>query len=135
MDESIKKKPNLATILGVECETQSFDYIDYIDNTKAWLNLHVSSDGILCQGGIPASGVAVCECVNHPESIVIKPKLTNVELGICRSLGAKYVTSEDSRDSTYVRLWKGNPYNSQQIAMISEDIFQSVRKGEWIAVE
>lgn len=47
--------------------------------------------------------------INHPESITHAPRLTESELAICKSTGAKWVTRDECDDDEYVDLRDEKP--------------------------
>ena len=53
-------------------------------------------------------GDVVCWAINHPESIIRVPRLTEKELAICKAHGAKWV-SRGALGSKTVVLWDEKP--------------------------
>lgn len=83
--------------------------------------------------------------INHPESIIRAPRLTEAELERCRVYNAKYITRDLNAylGIPRVYLWKNMPerdvngdYNSDGfIAGVDADYFPSVKPGDCICVE
>lgn len=88
--------------------------------------------------------------INHPESIIPTPRLTEAELAICKPVGAKWVSRSDSNaadDFKYVKLWEEKPTKNVygkweetvhldvHLGVIDARKFPSVQFGDCICVE
>ncbi len=140
-----KTMPRLAEVLGVDGKFS-------IKCGKLILDCHIDSDGILrldLDIGAPLPGPIVCYIVNHPESIIRAPRLTEAELSICKAVGAKWVSKDANCDDGTINFWSSKPlyaegmYNNQTednsvVATLMcgrKTLFVSVRPGDCICVE
>ncbi len=133
---SDEKKPRLAEVLGVDVGERfkmgCFPELVYI-----------TEDGDLVSTG---SG-AICskwmtDAINHPESIIRAPRLTEAEMAICKAVGARWVTRNDTLCSD-VYLWaekpekRDNVYSGEatNLAIVRDELFPSVESGDCIEAE
>lgn len=141
-------KPRLAKILGVEVmEPFAFDYPN-----RPYKSAYIDYDGIMRTAvGKSVSkigGEAVCWLINHPEALRKLPKLSEMELAICKALCAKWVSMDIYDNVDIVTLWSVKPFclddektffyaddiNTKLIATVKRRMFPSVRPGDCIEV-
>lgn len=109
-EESKVEKPRLAVVLGVEVGEEFTFHYPY----RTYDRVCVNSDGILRERNTITGAVhrlgsnAVCWLINHPESIMRTPRLTEPEIAIMRALGATLVIRDKTNTST-VLLFKEEP--------------------------
>ena len=142
MNES--KKPRLAEVLGVEVEEKF--YVKSYKNGLNSVNHLIDEYGDFVKENSASFGDAalLCFAINHPESIIRAPRLTEPELAICKAVGAKWV-SRDGNSVNRVELWTARPEQSgncicagtedEFIARFNCTLFPSVNKGDCIEVE
>ena len=135
-------KPRLAEMLGVE-EDEVWTYPGLIGPYRVHdgIRQYKVRKGNWCNC---ANEVDLAEIINHPESIIRVPSLTEPELAICRAMGAKWVSRDD--DVRSVELWREKPrktnsgiyvgeQSGSRIAMVNPSLFPSVEPGDCIEVE
>lgn len=134
-------KPRLAEILGVEVG-ERFNIDGYFQNGNTRVAFWVTEKG--CYETDPPktdnSSYALLDAINHPESIIRAPRLTEAELAICKAVGAKWV-SKDERISQDINLWESKPkkdeigtFSGQWFGRIHGALFPSVRPGDCLEV-
>lgn len=148
------KKPRICEILGVDVgEVFSVEDAGKKIFTGS-LSIDKDGDVILCGGEVENrkelfSYILSC-AINNPKSIVKwVPKLTRPELEICKLLGAKWISKEETWTHV-VQLWDYEPrcqtYDGKKsyegkigfpaaIASISPDKFPSLNPGDLLCVE
>ena len=136
-------KPRLAEVLGVEVgerfgieEFGGNELIFYLDRygVLRWADDNGTSD------------TAIYTAINHPESIIRAPRLTEPEIAIMRALGAKWVSRDKGFDDVY--LWSDKPKVSKDyeeyyipsnpgdcISSTQARLFPSVKSGDCIELE
>ena len=127
-------KPRLAEVLGVEVG-EKFTFHD----RELW----VDEQGLMHDLDGYVSGNTVCDVVNHPESIVRAPRLTEAEVAIMRAVGAKWVSLSENVNNERVVLWRNRPEKTKKgtylgaisIAYVNIDRFPSVKPGDLIGLE
>ncbi len=100
-------KPRLAEVLGVEVG-QKWRVVcpeEDIDSVEVWLN----EKGHLIGETLVAGSVILCAAINHPESIIRAPRLTEPEIAIMRAVGARWASRDDNWDDGSVDLWGAKP--------------------------
>ncbi len=132
----MKDKPRLAEILGVEVRQKfAIDGFDIIG--ECWID----EDGFIINNGnglVPAAVLA--RIINTPELINRAVNLTPAELAICRALGARWV-SRDNSDCTdeWVDVWSARPErkgtvwdagHEDHLAAVKVGLFPSLRPGD-----
>lgn len=140
-------KPRLAEVLGVE-KGQKFRVDGFKSNRGEYIFFEITDDGFDYEPkGATEIGhaYALIDAINHPESIIRAPRLTEAELAICKAAGAKWVTRPISIGFGFdfkVFLWREKPQylagdNVEQswVAAVSTEIFKSVHPGDCINVE
>ena len=149
IDAPIKPdKPRLAEALGVEVG-QKWRVVcpeEDINSVEVWLN----EKGHLIGETLVAGSVILCAAINHPESIIRAPRLTEPEIAIMRAVGAKWVSRNINNgvdcvvNCAAVYLWKEKPSSSiglyfadgGPIATVNDpDLFPSVKPGDLIEYE
>lgn len=130
-------KPRLAEVLGVEVG-EKFTFYD----RELW----VDEQGLMHDLDGCVSGYTVCDVVNHPESIIRAPRLTEREIALMRAMGAEWV-SRDPRSDSQVELYSEKPSyradgefvpqsGKECVAVIYDvNIFPSVKPGDLIGLE
>ena len=135
-EKLVKQKPRLAEVLGVE------------------VGEHFRVGDVGCDFWIEADGWPrselfdrntsskwVVNAINHPESIIRAPRLTESEIAIMRAVGAKWVSLDTSSMDEAVALWSDKPENDESgdfcsplsvIAIVTAARFPSVKPGECI---
>ena len=139
-DTDAARKPRLAEMLGVE-----------VGEKFKVLRNGLEYDCVVGQDGAP-KGTAweVIYAINHPESIIRAPRLTEAELAICKAVGVKWV-SKNKYGARRVTLWDEKPIFDEGMFSIPEDdehsvtigvigrisdvLFPSVKPGDCIEVE
>lgn len=125
-------KPRLAEVLGVEVG-QKFMF----QGRRLWID----EQGLMHDYNGYVSGNTVCDAINHPESIIRAPRLTDVEMERCRVYGVKYLARD--KGSAYVTLHAGKPtviipgyYGEESyIGHVDATLYPSVKPGDCICVE
>ena len=132
------KKPRLAEVLGVEVGEK----FTLRDGKEELSGLHVEEDGTIHDRyEASVSGSIYSFLINHPESIIRAPRLTEPEIAICKAVGAKWVARE--KDSAWVTLHLEKPEQFQPgnygyrdyIGTLDENLFPSVALGACISVD
>lgn len=100
---------------------------------------------IINQSGEPElSYWKISYAINHPESIIRAPRLTDPEIAIMRAVGAKWVSrNENTRLYVRVTLWAEKPEKSEKgvfygdgsLACVNTELFPSVHPGDCISAE
>lgn len=131
-------KPRIAEVLGVEVGERfrivggDFDTVEF----------YIQEDGE------PSTYVhaALPYAINHPESIIRTPRLTEPEIAIMRAVGARWV-SRDPRSESQVELYSEKPEyradgefvpqsGKKCVAIIYDaERFPSVKPGECIGLD
>ena len=134
------EKPRLAEVLGVE-EDEEWTF----PGRKETFRVH---DGYLESKtvNLPWSKYSywqICDIINHPESIIRAPRLTDAEIAIMRAVGAKWV-SWDTEGNVRVDLWDVKPFKAfneiyvaqgvDPIARVKVELFPSVKPGDCVEV-
>lgn len=151
--EKVAGKPSICEILGVEAG-ERFWVKEGTEEPKEEDAIYIADDGMACWSvnkigtGIFEPHRMVLYAVQHPESLIRKPRLTKEELEICRALGAKWVSRDDELgDVVNVDIWDDKPEKSSDgsymaykkdtlhIAGINFKIFPSIKPGDCINVE
>ena len=112
-------KPRLAEVLGVEVG-QKWRVVcpeEDINSVEVWLN----EKGHLIGETLVAGSVILCAAINHPESIIRAPRLTEPEIAIMRAVGAKWVSRDDNCDDGSVDLWGAKPLYGDGMYNNTED--------------
>ena len=134
-------KPRLAEVLGVEVGERF-----RVPVNGGTLTFWVTEKGYFKTDPPEQVGSTylLLDAINHPESIIRAPRLTEPEIVIMRALGAKWVSRDDYPDA-YPELWEGKPELAGKTYACStptrvcivfrEGMFQSVRPGDCISVE
>ena len=130
-------RPRLAEVLGVEVG-EKFTFHD----RELW----VDEQGLMHDLDGYVSGNTVCDVVNHPESIIRAPRLTEPEIAIMRAVGAKWVSRDEGFDDVF--LWLDKPRLSDDnkgyylssklgncITSVRAKLFPSVKPGDLIGLE
>lgn len=137
-------KPRLAEVLGVEVD-EEFTVVCREEGINS-RPVKITAKGDFCgTGPNPVVGnMILCCAINHPESIIRAPRLTEPENAIMRAVGAKWVT-HPADGGAWVHLWNGEPklsdghftgYNETLcVACIEYGLFPSVHPGECIELE
>ena len=110
-----------------------------IDSVEVWLN----EKGHLIGETLVAGSVILCAAINHPESIIRAPRLTETEINIMRSMGTKWASLSRNAKNERVILWQDKPekskngifYGAISIAYLNTALFPSVKPGECIGLE
>ncbi len=144
-EKSVKQKPRLAEVLGVEVgETFKVEGVS--------VRFFIGEDGMpkIYDGdsGLDVEGMDIYKAINHPESIIRAPRLTEPEIAIMRAVGAKWVSMDKYKDKfgrTYVELWGEKPNGEIEkvydleggsaLAKILPELFPSVHPGDCIGME
>ena len=141
-----KNKPRLAEVLGVKV-WERFKVKDSKDDIMG--PFCINSEGVMVYAEDPSvsSDEVIYTAINHPESVIRAPRLTEAELAICKAVGAKWV-SRDSTENSYVYLWDAKPkysgvgygfkdYNGNpSISVVyNSGLFPSIHLGDCINVE
>lgn len=123
-------KSRLAEVLGVE-----------VGERFKVLRNGIEYDCVICQDGAPErTAWEVIYAVNHPESIIRGPRLTEPEIAIMRAVGATWVSKYEGNIDR-VDLWDMKPqkrcgiyisYENKPVARIKDNIFPSVKSGDCI---
>ncbi len=140
-------RPRLAEVLGVEVGERF-----QVDGAAG--EFWVESDGGVKSSwtapSIPPITRYILYAINHPESIIRAPRLTESEIAIMRAVGAKWVSRNINNGvdcaviCAAVYLWREKPSSNiglyfadgGPIATVNDpDIFSSVKPGECIGVE
>ncbi len=122
MSES--KKPRLAEVLGVEVGERF-----HIDSEYGGREIWIDKDGDVCTcGDGPLDPFDIFDAINHPESIIRNPRLTEPEIAICKAVGAKWV-SKNKYGARRVALWDAKPIFDEGMFSITEDDEHSVTIG------
>lgn len=131
-------KPRLAEVLGVEVGERfkmgNFPELVYITEDG---NIVSTGSGAICSKWIT-------DAINHPESIIRAPRLTEAELAICKAVGAKWVSMDNV--GIHADLWAEEPIRNEKIfvqspesrgaiASVRSCLFPSVGPGDCICVE
>lgn len=139
-------KPRLAYVLGL-ITGQSFG-IRHPGTKEMVSGLSINEDGYLCKDGDVAHNSVgwLCYAINHPESIIRAPRLTEKELAICKAVGAKWVSRD--KGVLVVELWRERPEmeggvtkptfvadTDCWVADVDCNLFPSVKPGDCICVE
>lgn len=141
--ELTEKKPRLAEVLGVEedkiwfCESSNLMY--RIHDAVVEFRTNKSEQWEMC-----LHTPFIFDIINHPESIIRAPRMTEAELAICKAVGAKWV-SRGAFGTKSVVLWDEKPECFDDGTFGSTDTahklarmytgFESVHPGECICVE
>ena len=142
-----KDKPRLAEVLGVEVGEK---FRVYGAAGEFW----VESDGGVKTSWAklvnPPMTTYILYAINHPESIIRAPRLTEAELRIMQDCGARWVSRSGSSatdDCKYVKLWEAKPQKNSfgkweetihldaHLTVIDARKFPSVQFGDCICVE
>ncbi|WP_298069976.1 hypothetical protein [uncultured Mailhella sp.] len=110
-------KPRLAEVLGVEVG-ERFRMTKFSETVDCW----VDTDGWMHHKNGLVRPEYVIDAINHPESIIRAPRLTEAELERCRVYGAKWVSKDPVKNT--VNLWREKP------ELTVGDIFTSLRGPE-----
>lgn len=143
-----KNKPRLADVLGVEVGEKIKIAIPGKTET-GWFQM--DKNGCLkdVDNLCDLSGVYLAYAINHPETIIRTPRLTEYELAICKAIGALWLSLDSNED--FVKAWMDKPgiegagdgswirFNNggnlySFIAKIRKDLFPSVHPGDLIEV-
>ena len=99
-----KDKPRLAEVLGVDVG-EKFAIKGHAGDKTIFC---VNEKGIMCWKGVGVDNVtAIFTAINHPESIIRIPHLTEAEIKRCRAFGAKYLTRNGGKH--IVHMWDKMP--------------------------
>ena len=131
-------KPRLAEVLGVEVG-ERVRLPKFSDTVDCW----VAADGWMHSNNGLVMLEYVFDAINHPESIIRVPRLTEAELERCRVYGAKWVSKDDY--SEIADLWSKRPlYGNGEYThssgcvfigrVFDKSLFPSVSSGECICV-
>lgn len=136
-------KPRLAEVLGVDVNERC-----RLPVNGGTLTFWVTETG--CFETDPPQQVGstylLLDAINHPESIIRAPRLTEAELERCRPYGAKWVSRDKSGIDWTVNLWREKPMYGEEIYNQTEEgsliatihdpnLFPSVRPGGLVEVE
>ena len=131
-------KPRLAEVLGVEVG-EKFQVSGWEDgNGGYWIDENGDIDNTTHAG---ISIIMLVDIINHPESIIHLPRLTEAELAICRAVGAKWV-SRNQIGANSLHLWDKKPGGNKNfwngdamsLATVAENLFPSVQPGDLVEV-
>lgn len=139
-DMDKQDKPRLAEVLGVDIGER----FAFRDGDKELPGLYVDSDGYIWGNGYCVSNFVLCSLINHPESIIRAPRLTEPEIAIMRAVGAKWV-SRDERINGFCDLWENKPsvceglYANRDketvpLASVKSRLFPTVKPGDCVEV-
>ena len=142
-------KPRLAEILGVEVG-ERFRIAVNGGTIIFWVTEkgHFETDPPKQVG----STYMLLDAINHPESIIRAPRLTEAELAICKAVGAKWLTLDCVTSSGLsVYLWDKKPQahevkgvgmcyyasdsGAKNVARIDGAVFPGLKPGDCICVE
>lgn len=133
-------KPRLAEVLGVEVDEK----FCIKTNTGIKVDYHVGSGGLLRRGIEMVQGDIVCWVINHPETIIRAPRLTEPEMAIMRAVGARWVSFDNTSIDETVMLWSDKPEKDGNgdfsspisiLATVTAELFPSVKPGECIGLK
>ena len=138
-----KDKPRLAEVLGVEVGARF--------RIKGEASTYfLDKEGIMRFDSTHEKSVSgIYTAINHPESIIRAPRLTEPELAICKAVGAKWVSRDQQEpgldDESHVVLWWGKPslsdcgvyanLSGDDTGTLPASLFPSVHPGDCICVE
>ena len=135
-----EKKPRLAEILGVEVGEKF-----RVSPCSCYFLIRPDGDPTSEKSGLEkVQELAwIIKAINHPESIIRAPRLTEPELTICKVVGAKWVSRNN--EEVWARLWSTKPefeedglhYRSNGailLALANGIMFPSVHPGDLIEV-
>ncbi len=128
-------KPRLAEVLGVEVG-ERFRVGDV--GCDFWIEADGWPRSELFDRN--ASAKWVVNAINHPESIIRLPLLTEPEIAIMRAMGAKWVSRD--KNGTCANLWESEPHltadgyaKAKMIANVFRGRFPSVKPGDCFCAE
>ncbi len=131
---STADRPRLADVLGVEVGEEFIIREGPVDY-KCVINQNGEAD---------LSYWKIGYAINHPESVIRSPHLTEAEIAIMRAVGAKWV-SKSGRIDSRAELWDTKPeklsdgtyivFGADPIARIKAQLFPSVKLGDCILLE
>ena len=121
-------KPRIAQVLEVEVGERF--RIDYPKGMTVWL--HINEEGFVVREGGPKNlkiGNSVAWAINHPESIIRKPRWTQQEVERARAIKVLYPDAESLEEQDpHVKV-----LNSKfVIAAFDTALFPSLRTGETV---
>ena len=128
-------RPRLAEVLGVE-----------VGKKFRILRSGIEFECVIGENGMPLKNMwEALYAINHPESIIRAPRLTEPEIAIMRDCGAKWVSRDDDLDDGRVDLWENKPIFDRG-AFISGDgnppvaralckLFETMKPGDCIGLE
>lgn len=152
MDEEGKmekeNKPRLAEVLGVEVgerftneeltgKYRRYFWIDEYGEPRPSDSFDEHTDSMFW----------ILRSINHPESIIRAPRLTEPEIAIMRAVGAKWVSLDDTESIEYVYLWDYKPIFSDtncefgwdngrpSVAQVLKSLFPSVEPGDCLSID
>lgn len=145
IDSHKPRKPRICEILGVDVG-ERFVVKESDDPPRDIFSIIITESGIPEWANNPemittVPSKMVLYAVQHPESLIRKPMLTEVELEICKLLGAKWV-SRDKVGAQRVDFWEEKPEKNFSCCYAGHDIgctlaekMPSVSPGDCINVE
>lgn len=121
-------RPRICEVLGVEVGERF--RIDYPKGMTVWL--HINKEGFVVREGGPKNlkiGNSVAWAINHPESIIRKPRWTQQEVERARAIKVLYPDAESLEEQDpHVKV-----LNSKfVIAAFDTALFPSLRTGETV---
>lgn len=133
-------KPRLAEALGV-VEDEEWNFPGLIRTCRIHNGVRecfIEGEWKLCD-----NESILTHIINHPESIIRLPRLTEQEIAIMRAVGAKWVSLSRNAKNERVILWQDKPemskngifYGAISIAYLNTALFPSVKPGECIGLE
>ena len=136
--EANMDKPRICEMLGVEVGERFNVYGNCLDWHVDEKGHVVSDDDKRCVDDV------IYLAINHPESIIRAPRLTEAEMAICKAVGGKWVSRD--KEEVWARLWNAKPefeldglhYRSDEaflLALVDGNMFPSVNCGDCICVE
>ncbi len=143
-----KIEPRLTEVLGVATGVAFYIKIDGMSYGPYKLNeqgndvFHVPTESSICMAHL-------IYAINHPESIIRSPRLTEAERAIMRATGARWVSRDSYQNCNVVRLWDVKPKKSEKVvgyefepsvgdhawAAVYKSLFPSVNPGDCIEAE
>ena len=135
IDDPCDKEPLICKALGVHVEEEFYikSYTPFVIKIDSDGNIRNEFNEVVDSQSIIISDVLTA--INDPSLIVKVTPMTEAEIDICKTIGASYVTKDDS--TTYVKLWANYPYYSKKdnvffstdklLATVHEKLFPSIQ--------
>ena len=135
-------KPRLAEVLGV-VEDEEWNFPGLIRTCRIHNGVRecfIAGEWKLCDN----EGI-LTHIINHPESIIHVPHLTEPEIAIMRDCGAKWVSRDDALNDGRVDLWENKPIfdrgayisgdGNPPVARVLCKLFETMKPGDCIGLE